>query len=73
MSPSAVESLDYAAATPPPLCTLALGESGEGAYTQDRSLHFRVTTITDRRMPRERVIFALSLMFDGQNSRKSTK
>ena len=27
-----VESRDY---TPPPLCMLALGKSGEGAYTQD--------------------------------------
>jgi hypothetical protein len=48
---STVESRDYT----PPFCMLAVSKSGEGAYTRDSDV-FRLTTITDRRMPHGRVI-----------------
>ena len=52
-----VESRDYA---PPPFVHASIGQKwGGGLYAG--ALHFRVTTITDRRMPRGRVISVLSL------------
>ena len=51
-----VESRDYA----PPFVHARIGQKwGGGLYAG--SLHFRVTTITDRRMPRGRAISVLSL------------
>ena len=54
---STVESCDY---TPPRFVHARIGQKwGGGLYTG--SLHFHVTTITDRRMPRGRAISVLSL------------
>ena len=54
-----VESRDYAP-PPPPFVHARIGQKwGGGLYAG--SLHFRVTTITDRRMPRGRAISVLSL------------
>ena len=52
-----VESRDYA---PPPFVHARIGQKwGGGLYAG--SSHFRVTTITDRRMPRGRAISVLSI------------
>ena len=51
-----VDSRNYA---PPPLCTLALGNSGGGDLYAG-SLHFCVMTITSRRMPCGRTISTFS-------------
>jgi hypothetical protein len=63
-----VESYDYA----PPFCMLALGKSGEGAYTRDSDISAWRPLPTD-----ECQMGAWSLhflwLFDGQNLRKMTK
>ena len=51
-----VQSHDYT----PPLCMLALGKSGEGAYMRDHyiSVLQPLPTVTNRRMPRGCAIFS---------------
>ena len=62
-----VESHNYA--SPHLLCMLALGKTGEGAY----SCYLLVTTITDRQMPHGHAISALSLAVWWAKLEKSDK
>ena len=57
---------------PPPLCMLALGKTGEGAYSQDSDIYMWRPLPTDECHVGVRSLHFLSL-FDGQNSRKVTK
>ncbi len=64
-----VESRDYA---PPPFLYASIGEKwGGGLYSG--SVHFRLTTITDRWLPHGRAISALSLAAWGAKLEKNDK
>ena len=63
-----VESHNYV----PLLCMLALGKTGEGAYSWDGDIYMRQPLPTDEHHVGARSLHFLCL-FDGQNSREATK